>query len=296
MEMHQIRYFLAMCETLNFTRAAEACNVTQPALSRAIQSLEAEVGGSLFRRERALTHLTDLGRLLEPHLRDVLGSADSAKATARSFLKLERAPLSLGVMTTVGPIRFAGFLADLRSREPGIELNLTEAKLEVLKEELLAGEIDVAVMAQPEPFEARMDARDLYTERFTVAFPPGHRFGHLNAVPLKALDGETYLSRLCCEYRQHLIDLCQSNGVKISRVYRSEREDWIQTMVMAGFGVCFLPEHATVLPAVQTRPVIDPDVVRTVSVVTMAGRQHSPALARFLKAIQSYPWPGGDLN
>ena len=62
MEMHQIRYFLAVAETLNFTRAAEKCNVTQPALTRAIQKLEEELGGLLLRRERSLTHLSDLGR------------------------------------------------------------------------------------------------------------------------------------------------------------------------------------------------------------------------------------------
>jgi LysR family transcriptional regulator, hydrogen peroxide-inducible genes activator len=61
MDIHHVRYFLAVCETRNFTRAAEKCNVTQPALSRAIQQLEDEVGGLLFRRERNLTHLTDLG-------------------------------------------------------------------------------------------------------------------------------------------------------------------------------------------------------------------------------------------
>jgi DNA-binding transcriptional LysR family regulator len=60
MQMNQIRYFVAMCETLNFTRAAEKCNVSQPALTRGIQALEAEFGGFLFRRERGATHLTDL--------------------------------------------------------------------------------------------------------------------------------------------------------------------------------------------------------------------------------------------
>src|SRR5213595_1369253 len=64
MDMHHLRYLLAVCDTLNFTRAAEKCNVTQPALSRAIQQLEEEVGGQLFRRERSLTHLTDLGMLM----------------------------------------------------------------------------------------------------------------------------------------------------------------------------------------------------------------------------------------
>ncbi len=60
MEMHQVRYFLAVARTRNFTRAAEECNVSQPSLTRAIQKLEGELGGPLFRREHSLSHLTDL--------------------------------------------------------------------------------------------------------------------------------------------------------------------------------------------------------------------------------------------
>src|SRR5918912_1177244 len=100
MEMHQIRYFLAVCDELNFTRAAERCNVTHPALTRAIQKLEEELGGLLFRREGRLTHLTDFGRLMRPRLEEVIERTEEAKRTAQSFLKLQDAPLTLGVMCT----------------------------------------------------------------------------------------------------------------------------------------------------------------------------------------------------
>ncbi|MGE0725823.1 MAG: LysR family transcriptional regulator, partial [Alphaproteobacteria bacterium] len=80
MELYQIRYFLAVCEALNFTRAAEQCNVTQPALTRAIQRLEEELGGLLFRRERNLTHLTDLGHLVRPQLQLVHAETEAAKS------------------------------------------------------------------------------------------------------------------------------------------------------------------------------------------------------------------------
>ena len=78
MEMHQIRYFLAVAETLNFTRAAEECHVAQPSLSRAIRKLEEELGGDLFRRERNRTHLTDLGRAMQPLLHQAFESAAAA--------------------------------------------------------------------------------------------------------------------------------------------------------------------------------------------------------------------------
>jgi DNA-binding transcriptional LysR family regulator len=80
MEMHQVRYFLAVSREFNFTRAAEACCVSQPALTRAIRLLEDELGGELFRRERRLTHLTELGQRMMPILQTCEDSASSAKA------------------------------------------------------------------------------------------------------------------------------------------------------------------------------------------------------------------------
>ena len=82
MEMHQIRYFLAACETLNFTRAAERCDVSVPSLTRAIHMLEEELGGQLFRRERHLTHLTDLGRLMQQHLSQAREATEAAQRAA----------------------------------------------------------------------------------------------------------------------------------------------------------------------------------------------------------------------
>ena len=115
MEIHQVRYFLALCETLNFTRAAESCNVSQPALTRAVHKLEEELGGLLLRREHLLTHLTDFGRLVRPHLEQMMAQAEAAKSTAMHFLRMDSAPINLGVMCTVGPMRFMSFLAEFRA-------------------------------------------------------------------------------------------------------------------------------------------------------------------------------------
>jgi LysR family transcriptional regulator, hydrogen peroxide-inducible genes activator len=294
MEMHQIRYFLAVCETLNFTRAAEQCNVTQPALTRAIQKLEEEFGGLLFRRERQLTHLTDLGRLVRPQLEQVWRQTETAKTTAKSFLKLENAPLSLGVMCTIGPLRGISFVTDFWRSNQGIEITLREGVPQHLGELLREGELDLAVMSQWEPFDDRFNVQPLYRERFVVAFPPGHRFAGQNGVRLDDLNGESYLLRINCEYRDHLRTLREERGIELHHVYRSEREDWIQTMVMAGIGVAFLPEYSVILPGLQTRPLVEPEVVREVALVTVAGRRFSPAVATFVRAIRAYRWPSAD--
>src|SRR5689334_24985365 len=101
MEMHQIRYFLAVADELNFTRAAEKCNVTQPSLTRAIKLLEDELGGPLFHRERNNTHLTELGRRVEPHLRRVADAVSIAREEAGSFAKLAAPVLRLGVAQSI---------------------------------------------------------------------------------------------------------------------------------------------------------------------------------------------------
>jgi LysR family transcriptional regulator, hydrogen peroxide-inducible genes activator len=294
MEMHQIRYFLAVCETLNFTRAAEHCNVTQPALTRAIQKLEDEFGGLLFRRERHHTHLTDLGRLMRPQLEQVWQQTETAKTTAKSFLKLEDAALNVGLMCTIGPLRGIGFLNDFQRAHPGIDVTLLEGVPGKLGELLYEGSLDVAVMAQSEPFDERFDVHGLYREHFVIAFPPGHRFEAQNAIRFRDIQDEAYLRRISCEYRDHLVEIGRSLGISYRVAYRSEREDWIQTMVMAGMGICFMPEYSTTVAGLQTRRVVDPEVCREVALVTVSGRRFSPAVAAFVRAIRAYRWPGSE--
>jgi DNA-binding transcriptional LysR family regulator len=190
MEMHEVRYFLAVCDTLNFTRAAERCNVSQPSLTRAIQKLEGELGGLLFRRERAATHLTDLGQLVRPRLEQIAKEADTVKSTANSFLRMKDAPLSFGIMCTIGPLRCIGFLSRFHQGHPGVELSMSEDTPGRLIELLQEGKIDVAVMAQPDPYPDRFDVHPLYRENFVVAFPPGHRFEAMNAVRIRDVAGE----------------------------------------------------------------------------------------------------------
>jgi DNA-binding transcriptional LysR family regulator len=223
-------------------------------------------------------------------LAEVLDRAEAARATAQSFLKLDDAPMTIGVMCTIGPIRFVNFLNDFRAANPGIEITMLEAVPGRLSDLLLEGKVDIAVMAQPQPFDDRLHAQALYRERFVVAFPIGHAFERKNAIAIHDMDGQIYLSRINCEYRDHLSDLCKEHGVKLNRSYRSEREDWIQTLVASGLGVCFMPEYSAVVPGLLARPVVEPEVEREVSLVTVAGRRHSQPVGAFVRAARAYPW------
>jgi DNA-binding transcriptional LysR family regulator len=256
-----------------------------------VHKLEEELGGLLLRRENSLTHLTDFGRLVRPHLEQMMAGAEAAKSTATHFLHLDNAPINLGVMCSVGPIRFMSFLAEFRATHPGCDVTLVEGVPGHLAELLINGKLDLAVMAQPTAFSDRLDVRPLYRERFCVAFPMGHRFHEKNRVRVADVAGETYLARINCEYQDHLNERCREQGFALQVGFRSEREDWIQTMVAAGFGICFIPEFSPTIPGVLTRIVAEPEVVREVSLVSIAGRRFSPAVAAFARAIRGYRWP-----
>lgn len=291
MDIHHIRYFLAVCETLNFTRAAESCNVTQPALSRAVQQLEEEVGGLLFRRERNLTHITDLGLLMKPRLQQVLDGLVEVKRDAKRFLTLEEASITLGIMCTIGPRRLTGLIAEFGRRFPGVSIRLIEGVARDLAAKVENGELDIAIVANPDGFSGRIEAHSLYDERFVIAFPEHHRFAAMNGIPMREIHGESYLRRINCEYRDHLSKIADECHADAPLAFASEREDWIQNMVAGGLGICIIPEFSAVIPGIQIRPLVDPDVSRDVSLIWMAGRRHSPAVAAFVKLSRAHPWP-----
>ena len=145
-------------------------------------------------------------------------------------------------MCTIGPLRGIGFLNDFRHDHPGIDVTLLEGVPSRLGELLHEGSLDVAVMAQPGALRRTLRRSPLYREHFVIAFPPGHRFEAQNAIRFKDVEGEAYLRRINCEYRDHLACDRRQLGVSVRIAYRSEREDWIQTMVMAGMGICFMPD------------------------------------------------------
>src|SRR2546429_3983985 len=114
MEMHQVRYFLAVARILNFTRAADECNVTQPSLTRAIKQLEAELGGDLFRRERPAAQLTELGQRMNPLLKQCYEAALGARSLASSFRTGDIGALRLALSHTLDMSILIPFLAELK--------------------------------------------------------------------------------------------------------------------------------------------------------------------------------------
>ncbi|MBL8667212.1 MAG: LysR family transcriptional regulator [Rhodospirillales bacterium] len=292
MELYQVKYFLALCETLNFTRAAEKCAVSQPSLTRAIQNLEGEFGGPLFHRERQRTHLTELGRLMQPYFEQVYEQAQAAKDAAKTFAKLDEVPLKIGVMCTIGPGILGGFFGSFRSRYPGIEVQLLDAPGYALAEMLLAGTIEVAIYGLPEGIEDRYHALPLFNERFVIACSNTHRFAAMDVIRCRDLHQERYVNRYNCEYYEYAGNILRSMGIFVNVVMRSERDDWVQAMILAGLGFGFFSEFSVTMPGIVIKPLIEPEFGREINLVTVRGRPHSPAVGAFVRSARSFKWPG----
>jgi len=294
MEMHQVRYFLALAETLNFTRAAEQVHVSQPALTRAIQQLEAELGGPLFRRERANTHLSELGRIMRPYLAAILEQSEAARDHAHRLSQPAAATLRVHVMCTIGPAVVSDFIVAFSRQHPQVELQISDLAAGDLIQALLRGDADIALYAGPEALDERFHGLPLFQERFVICVPPGHRLAGQNLVRGLDLHGERYVNRANCEYVDYARDRFREAGATLNRVFSSERDEWVQGMIKAGLGFGFFPEHSVTDPALVVRELVDPQFVRTVQLVTVRGRPHAPAVGAFLQQARGFAWRGLD--
>lgn len=292
MEMFQVRYVLAAARHLNFTKAAADCAVSQPALTKAIAAIETELGAQLFHRDGKRILVSDFGRSLLPHFSQIMEQAATTRTLADNFRLLNKVPVRLGVMSTIGPVRLARFLAKFQADFEGVEVEVTEAGVDDLQGRLENAEVDLAVLnALPRTREG-FDVRALYDERYVVIFPPDHRLAKLNAVTLRDLSGEPYVDRLSCEMREIVMGVCRDHDVTLYARFRSQREDWVQAMVLGRIGFAFMPECSVTLPGLLQRPLIEPEVTRTISLVSVPGRRFSPATEAMVRAAQSFGWPG----
>ncbi len=291
MELQQIRYFIAVYETLNFTKAAAQCQVSQPALTKAIKRLEDYLGSTLFVRDGRRVIVSEFGKILHPNLEEMLRQDQAVKTLSKNFRLLDKTPLSVGVMVTIGPTALAPFLVDFRTKHPGIEVSVVERPLMELLRALKEGEVEVALLHDPEQDNGDIRAEPIYQERYVVVLPSGHALAARDEIRLKDLSKQSYVDRLSCEMRELVMAKAAMEGVELYARFRSEREDWVQGMVLAGMGFAFMPEYAVTAKDLIVRPLVDPAVSRMVSIASMRGRKWSLAASAFSQSLRTYTWP-----
>ncbi|MDB5692440.1 MAG: hypothetical protein JWO81_1503 [Alphaproteobacteria bacterium] len=294
MEMQQVRYFVTLAQVLNFTRAAELCNVSQPALTRAIQQLENELGGPLFHRERGNTHLSELGRMMEPYLATIHDQSCAAREHAKAVSTLEKATLTIGAMCTIGPQLITELIIRFRTAHPNVDLVMVDGGAPAMIEKLEKGELEIAVVGVPDELPETLHQLPIFEEPFVIVLPPNHRLVAHNLVRAAELHEEPYVSRSNCEVFAPVRKDLNSRGIFLRKVFSSTRDDWVQGMIKAGLGLGFFPEYAVTDPDLVVRPLVEPAYSRTIYLATVRGRPHSAAVGAFVQEARRYPWPVKD--
>jgi DNA-binding transcriptional LysR family regulator len=290
MELYQIRYFLAVCETLNFARAAERCRVSSPSLTRAVQKLEREMGGLLIRREGRQSRLTEMGRLLRPMFQEVVNRSDASKTAAQRFVGAADKPVRIGVTASLRPARVVPFLARFPTLHPGIDLDFVEGRAEQLDQKLLDGKLDMALAGRYGPANSRFREDLLYRENTAVVFPPGHWIEQRESVRLSDLKDDDLFLEANSEMLAMVLRECRRQGLELRIVRRCEPEQWIQMLVAAGGGISLLPESAIVHLGTLARPLEEPELQREVSLTTVAGRPYDMHVGQVVRAIRAHRW------
>ena len=291
MEFRQVRYFLAVADHMNFTRAAEACSVSQPSLTVAIQKLEDELGGKLFVREARQISLTPLGQAMRTHLARIDETRRAAHVAAAELVQEEMTRIELGVMCTIGPRVIGPALIAWNAANPAAELILHDVWGEKAADLLLSGALDCALIAHQGELPDRFETRTLMSEEYQLAMSADHPLAQCNDVGLEELQSVPYLDRLRCEFRRTVFDIAARDGLEIDVIVRSEREDWIQSLVSEGAGVTLLPRNSVIADGVVTRPIRNLPVLRRVDIVTVRGRPMRDVVRRFVEFTAAYDWP-----
>jgi DNA-binding transcriptional LysR family regulator len=290
MEMHQIRYFLAVSETLNLTRAAERCHVAQPSLTRAIQALEAELGGELIRRERGLSHLTELGQRVLPMLRRCYETAVAAKSVAGSLRNGGVVPLSLALSHTIGLTPFVPMLQEISRVFPGLQLKLLRGSRNEVADFLKSGAADMAIAGPLGETWERLDAVPLFDQQCEVGSSPDHPLAKRAHVEFADLASEILVIDTSCELTEEFLVRLKANGIRDSAIhYVTRREDQLG-LLKANLGVAIVTVAGAEMHALSHVPLKHLDLRLTISAYTVAGRERSNASITLLNLLQSVHW------
>jgi len=290
MEMQQVRYFLTLARTLNFTRAAEECNVSQPSLTRAIKLLEEELGGELLRRERQQSHLTELGVRMLPLMRQCYESALTAKSLAKAIKTSAVAPLSIAVSQSVNINLLLPPLREISRVYPGLQLKVRRGSAEVIANLLKEGDVELAVAGPLDESWDRLDRWPILDEAFLLALHSEHTLSTRDAIEMADLARERLLINVACETAKRLAERLGEHRPAEASAYEIESEADLLALLEANLGVAVLPK-TTPAPAVLRRtPIKDIELNRTIAVYGVAGRRRSAAASTLLNLLRAADW------
>ncbi|NOT31365.1 MAG: LysR family transcriptional regulator, partial [Planctomycetes bacterium] len=247
--LRQLECAVAVAEQLSFRRAAEACFISQPALSLQIQQLESLLGTRLFERDRRRVLLTPAGEQLLPHLRGALLALDGLVEAARALGDPLAGTLRLGVIPTVAPYVLPGVIGPLRKRFPKLRLLLREDHTARLVERVQEGKLDLALLAL-EAELGNLATHALYSDPFVLVTPASHALAGRalarakNITDADLADQDVLLLEDGHCFRNQALSLCQRAGARELVDFRATSLNTLVRMVASGTGITLLPAMA----------------------------------------------------
>lgn len=242
LNLHLLEQFVALARTRNFTRAAEELNLSQSALSRAIQKLEEQLGQPLFERKPREVVLTDHGELLLERSQHIL------KLMEDTFAELSeagrRGRIRLGAIPTIAPYFLPGLLSSFAKAHPEISVIVQEDTTENLIKRCSHGEIDLAILALP-IIAKYLEVEPLFDEELLLVLPVGHPLAASKSVAIDALDSYPFvmLSEAHC-LSDNIATFCRRKSVQPVTVERTSQLTTLQELVTLNHGVSIVPEMA----------------------------------------------------
>lgn len=245
MELRHLRYFVAVAEELNFSRAAERLGIAQPPLSQQIQHFERELGVPLFLRTRRRVEMTEVGRALLGEARRTLDDAARIVTIAARAARGEAGSLRLGFSSAALYATAPAILRAFLARAPEVALSLLERSSEEQTEMLAAGALDAGFVRLPiANAPSSIALRKVAREPLMIALPPGHRLARRRAVALGALAQQRFIMVPQAAARglhDQIVALCRRAGFEPCVAQEATEAATIVSLVSAGLGVAVVP-------------------------------------------------------
>jgi len=242
--LKQLRYLCAVAEHQHFGQSAIACHVSQSTLSAGIGELEDALGVSLVERNNRRVFLTLLGEEVVERARDLLVDVEDMVSLCAGAGAPFQGRMRMGVIPTVAPYLLPGLLSQIRARHPAFKLFIREDLSQPLVDSLLAGELDVLLLALPFPAE-QVETMSLFEDDFLLACPDSHPLATRATLKSADLRGESLLlleEGHCL--RDHALEACKLRDTQVSVPYQATSLATIVQMVANDIGVTLLPGMA----------------------------------------------------
>lgn len=240
MDLHQLKSFYYVATYLNFSKAAEKVSLSQPAVSRQIESLESFYSISLFKRSGRKVELTDAGRRLLQYAEKILLLTEETQKAMNSFNNLEAGEIRVGAGTTIGNYLLPTLVVDFQKKHPSITIQLIIDKTDSIIEKLKKGDVDVAITAKSSK-DPEFNYKALLNEEIILITGKGSLSG---ISTLQQLREETiFLRKTGSNTRETIDTLFNLHSFKPKNVIEFDTNEAIKHAILNGRGIGFLPEH-----------------------------------------------------